>query len=348
VHARQNRELKASNSALSAQNAEFKRKEAAARLRDLPLETVAQALGCYKSPKVLQKDKDLWESPVGKLSIRDTKFFNQEEGKGGGGAIDLVMHINDCSYAHALAWLRDTYDPAAAVEAAVEAARIKAQTEVQKAPVAPFRTPQHDDRHWPRVRDYLTSVRALAGDLVDRLRADGWLGADSRANAFFVKILGNKTTSVELKGTGNSLFTGSRGRSSEGVFVVKGGNDKLAVCEAPIDAISYVQLHPQSTAIATGGTGKWRAAIEYLVKYRDQFKSVVCASDNDPGGVEMAENLGLDHEPPPNGLGDWNEAVKALRDDPHALDAQGVSKRTTGPSSHKARPKTNDASDLEI
>jgi hypothetical protein len=348
IHKRQNRELKASNSALSAQNAEYKRKEAAARLRDLPLETVAQALGCYKSPKVVQKDKDLWESPQGKLSIKGTKFFNQEDGKGGGGAFDLVMHINDCSYVEALAWLRDTYDPAAAVEAAVEAARIQAQTQVAKAPAAPFRTPQHDDRHWPRVRDYLTSVRALAGELVDRLRADGWLGADSRANAFFVKILGGKTTSVELKGTGNSLFTGSRGRSSEGVFVVKGGNDKLAVCEAPIDAISYVQLHPQSTAIATGGTGKWRAAIEYLVKYRDQFKSVVCASDNDPGGVEMAGNLGLDHEPPPNGLGDWNEAVKALRDDPHALDAKDASKRTTGPSRPKARPKANDASGLEI
>lgn len=319
VHARQNRELRASNSALAAQNAEFKRKESAARLRELPLEKVAQALGCYKSPKVVQKDKDLWESPVGKLSIKDTKFFNHEDGKGGGGAFDLVMHISACSYVEALAWLRDEFDPTAAVEAAVEAARIKAQADVQKAPAAPFRAPKHDDRHWARVRDYLTSVRALAGDLVDRLRDDGWLGADSRANAFFVKILGGKTTSVELKGTGNSLFTGSRGRSSEGVFVVKGGNDKLAVCEAPIDAISYVQLHPHSTAIATGGTGKWRAAIEYLVKYRDQFKSVVCASDNDQGGIEMAENLGLDHEPPPNGLGDWNEAVKAVRENPDAL-----------------------------
>lgn len=346
VHERQNRELKAANSALSAQNAEHKRKEAAARLRELPLEQVAQALGCYKSPKVVQKDKDLWESPVGKLSIRGTKFFNQEEGKGGGGAIDLVMHINDCKYAEALAWLRDTYDPAAAVEAAVEAARIKAQADVQKAPAAPFRAPQHVESSWPRVREYLVSVRALAGALVDKLRSAGWLGADARNNAYFVKQDGNKLTSVELKGTGRSLFTGSRGRSSEGVFVVEGGTDKLAVCEAPIDAISYVQLHPQSTAIATGGTGKWAAAVNYLVKHRDRFKAVVCASDNDEGGVEMAENLGLDHEPPPNGLGDWNDAVRAVRDDPHALDDQRLSKRAAGPSRHN--PPRSEGDDLTI
>lgn len=334
INERQVEHLKRANSRLNTDLEEARRreKEAAAALRSLPLETVAAALGCYKSPKVLQKDKDLWESPVGKLSIRDTKFFNQEEGKGGGGAIDLVMHINDCDYANALAWLRDTYNPAAAVSAAVEAARIKAQADVQKAPAAPFRAPQHVEANWPRVREYLVSVRALAGALVDKLRSAGWLGADARNNAYFVKQDGNKLTSIELKGTGQSLFTGSRGRSSEGVFVVEGGTEKLAVCEAPIDAISYVQLHPQATAIATGGTGKWAAAVNYLVKHRDRFKAVVCASDNDEGGVEMASNLGLDHEPPPNGLGDWNDAVKALRDDPHALDDKHASKRAAGPS----------------
>lgn len=319
VHARQNRELKASNGALAAQNAEYKRKEAADRLRNLPLEQVAQALGCFKTPKTVQKSQWMWESPQGKISIQDNKFFNQEDGKGGGGAFDLVMHINECTFSEALAWLRDEFDPGAAVEAAVEAARLKAQAEVAKAPSAPFRAPQHDSRSWPRVREYLTTVRALAGELVDRLQKEGWLGSDSRANAFFLKALGGKTTSAELKGTGRSLYSGSRGRSSEGVFVVTGGTETLAVCEAPIDAISYVQLHPQSTAIATGGTGKWKAAVDYIVKHRDLFKSVVCASDNDKGGAEMAENLGLPHQPPPNSYGDWNDALKAVRENPSAL-----------------------------
>ena len=311
VHERQNRELKASNSALSAQNAEYKRKEAAARLRELPLEQVAQALGCHKTPKTVAKDKELWESPAGKITIKGSKFYNQETGVGGGGAFDLVMHLQDCKYAEALAWLRDTFDPTAAVQAAVDAARIRAEAEVAKAPPKPFTAPEHDERHWPRVREYLTTVRALAGALVDQLRAAGWLGADYRKNAFFLKQDGNRTTSAELKGTGRSLYSGSIGRSSEGVFVVAGGTDKLAVCEAPIDAISYVQMHPQSTAIAVSGSGKWRAAINYLVKHRDRFLAVVCASDNDKAGADMAENLGLPHEPPQAPHGDWNEALQA-------------------------------------
>ncbi len=308
---KQNHELKKSNGELRKELAEAKRKEAAARLRELPLEAVAQALGCYKSPKTVAKDKHLWESPAGKISIDGSKFFNQESGVGGGGAFDLVMHIQDCKYAEALAWLRDEFDPAAAVQAAVDAARIKAESEVEKAPPKPFKAPEHDERHWPRVREYLTTVRALAGALVDQLRSAGWLGADYRKNAFFLKQDGNRTTSAELKGTGRSLYSGSIGRSSEGVFIVEGGTDKLAVCEAPIDAISYVQMHPQSTAIAVGGSGKWRAAINYLVKYRDRFLDVVCASDNDKAGKDMADNLGLPHEPPAAPYGDWNEALQA-------------------------------------
>lgn len=308
---RQNEALKKSNSELRREVAEAQRKEAAARLRELPLEQVAQALGCHKTPKTVAKDKELWESPAGKITIKGSKFYNQETGVGGGGAFDLVMHLQDCKYAEALAWLRDTFDPAAAVQAAVDAARIRAEAEVAKAPPKPFTAPEHDERHWPRVREYLTTVRALAGALVDQLRAAGWLGADYRKNAFFLKQDGNRTTSAELKGTGRSLYSGSIGRSSEGVFVVAGGNEKLAVCEAPIDAISYVQMHPQSTAIAVGGSGKWRAAINYLVKHRDRFMAVVCASDNDKAGADMADNLGLPHEPPQSPYGDWNEALQA-------------------------------------
>lgn len=326
VSEKQNRELKQANSDLRKQLSEAKRKEAASRLRELPLEVVAQALGCHKTPKVVAKDKHLWESPAGKISISGTKFYNQESGAGGGGAFDLVMHINDCDYKTALAWLRDEFDPGAAVQAAVEAARIKAEAEVAEAaktPPAPFQAPVHVEASWPRVREYLVGVRALAEALVDKLRNAGWLGADARNNAYFVKQEGNRITSVELKGTGRSQFTGSRGRSKDGVFIVQGGTEKLAVCEAPIDAISYVQLHPQATAIATGGTGKWSAAIEFLYRHRAKYKAVVCASDNNPAGAEMAENLSLPHEPPPNGIEDWNDAVRALRDDPTALQPKG-------------------------
>lgn len=321
IYARQARELKSANSALSLQNEELKRqaKEQAARLRSLPLEQVAQALGCY------QVERDRWESPAGKLSITGSKFFNHEQEHGGGGAFDLVMHVNDCTYSEALAWLRDQYDPSAAVAAAVEAARIKAEAEVEKAPPRPFEAPQHVESKWPRVREYLTTVRGLAASLVDKLKESGWLGADSRANAFFIKMGANgKVVAAELRGTGRSYFKGSAlgSISKEGVFVVNGGKQRLAVCESAIDAISYVQLHPEATAISTGGTGKWRAALPFIEQYGKHYQELVCAADNGVGGEGMAMNLELPHDAPPNGFKDWNEALKAVQLDPRALDVR--------------------------
>lgn len=341
---KRNRDLKRSNSSLSADLSESKRreKEAAAKLRSLPLEQVAVALGCHQTPELRRKDKLMWESPAGKLRIEDPKFFNHESGGGGGGAFDLVMHVNSCTYVEALAWLRDEFDPAAAVAAVAESARIKALEDVQSAPKVPFRAPEHVPGAWPRVRQYLTEVRALAGSLVDKLREHGWIGADFRNNAYFLKTDGKKAVSVELRGTGKSSFKGSRGRSSEGVFVVQGGADKLAICESAIDAISYVQLYPRCTAIATGGIGKWKAAVPFVEKHGDEFDVIVCASDSGPGGEGMAAAMGLPHEPPPNGIEDWNAAVVALRDDPGALDA--VPDRDPEPEKPKRKRQPRDNS----
>lgn len=338
VYERQAKQLKAANSALSQENEALKRqaKEQAARLRSLPLEKVAQALGCY------QVERDRWESPAGKLSITDSKFFNHEQEQGGGGAFDLVMHVNDCTYSEALAWLRDQYDPSAAIAAAVEAARIKAEAEVEKAPPRPFEAPQHVETKWPRVREYLTTVRGLAGALVDKLKESGWLGADRRANAFFIKMAGGEAVAAELRGTGRSDFKGSAlgSSSKEGVFVVNGGKQRLAVCESAIDAISYVQLHPEATAISTGGTGKWRAALPFIEQYGKHYQEHVCASDNGVGGEGMAMNLELPHDAPPNGFKDWNEALKAVQMDPRALDTREPEPAALPPAEKpKAQPR---------
>lgn len=355
VHERHAKQLKRSNSILSAENAELKRKQKdqADMLRSLPLEQVATNLGCYQDAKTRAKDKDQWQSPSGPINISGQKFFNHESGEGGGGAFDLVMHIHDCTYSEALAWLRDEFDPAAAINAATESARLRAQAAIQKAPAAPFRAPVHIEMHWQRVRHYLSAVRGLAVSLIDKMRQDGWLGADARANAYFIKTEGNKIVAVELKGTGKSTYSGSRGRSSEGVFPVLGGKRKLVVCEAPIDAISYVQLHPDCSAIATGGTGKWRAAMPFLLKHQDEYDSLACASDNDDAGREMAKNYGIAHEPPPGGLHDWNDALRVHQGDPEAFsntDSEEAHETAVSPSEASYTPswkldedKDNDA-----
>lgn len=304
---RSNDQLKASNGRLSQrlESVQDKRKAEADRLREIPVEHIAERLGCYPT----KKDKHLWETPCGKTSINGKQFYNHETGEKGGGAIDFVKYVQGCDYVGAITWLRDEYDPSAAIEAAAWAARRQAEEDLRKATQKPFVAPEHVDRNWPRVRDYLTRIRGLAGALVDRLREDGWLRADYRNNAVFLKNQHNTTVSAELKGTGQSSFSGSRGNSAEGVFLVRGGTERLAVCEAAIDAISYVQLHPEATAIATGGSGKWRAALDFIARHGKRFAQVVCASDNDDAGRKMAENLSLPHTPPAAPHNDWNDVL---------------------------------------
>jgi len=347
---RANAQLKRANSELNTENSEAQRKvkEAAAQLRSLPLEQVAQSLGCFQSKKLLEKDPKMWESPAGKIRIDGTKFFNHEEGKGGGGAFDLVMHVNNCSYIEALAFLRDEFDPTAAVQAAAEAARLQAMAQVKKAAPAPFQAPQHEEARWPRVRQYLTEVRALAGSLVDKLKDQGWIGADFRNNAFFLKVLGNRTTSAELRGTGQSQFKGSRGRSSEGVFPVIQGKTRLAVCESAIDAISYVQLHPDSSAIATGGTGKWQAAIPYIEQHGDKYQEIVCASDNGKGGTGMAKAMGLRHDAPPAAFGDWNDFAQAVALNPSLSSLLQHDEEPQAKATSKAQPRQSRDEDVTL
>lgn len=350
IQQRQVDHLKRANSRLNTdlEDARRREKEAAAQLRSLPLEQVAQALGCFQSKKLLEKDVKMWESPAGKIRIDGPKFFNHEEGKGGGGAFDLVMHINNCNYAQALAFLRDEFDPAAAVQAAADAARMQAQAQIEKAAPAPFQAPQNVEERWPRVRHYLTEVRSLAASLVDRLKEQGWIGADFRNNAFFLKVLGNRTTAAELRGTGQSQFKGSRGRSSEGVFPVIEGKTRLAVCESAIDAISYVQLHPGSSAIATGGTGKWQAAIPFIEKHGGEYQEIVCASDNGQGGVGMAKAMGLRHDAPPAAFDDWNDFAKAVAANPTLTSLLGPLEEPEQQQTSKAQPRVSRDDDVTL
>src|SRR5262245_6532211 len=50
--------------------------------------------------------KAKWHTPKGDISITGMKFMNWHQGLGGGGAIDLAMHLNDLDFKAAVAWLQ--------------------------------------------------------------------------------------------------------------------------------------------------------------------------------------------------------------------------------------------------
>ena len=70
-------------------------------VRAIPLEVVLTSWGAVRD----QRDKSRWHTPRGPLSVTGTKFFSWPDSHGGGGAIDLVMHLGGWDARQAIGWL---------------------------------------------------------------------------------------------------------------------------------------------------------------------------------------------------------------------------------------------------
>lgn len=307
------KKLKKSNSALSEKLEEERRQRRALadQLRSIELRDVLEAYGCHQDPK----DRSKWHTPVGRLSVTGQRFMDFSAEHGGGGAIDLVMHIEGVDFNGAVSSLARMYGEGPAL-ATVAARAAETAREAAQAPKAPFVAPEHQPGTWERVRRYLTEGRGLLGQLVDQLRDVGNLLSDKRANAvFLLRDREGGVVGADLRGTGDSDFKGCAPGTDpdRGLFRVGSGTRQLLVTESAIDAISLAELYPGSTVISTGGSSKWEAAREYIKDHGHEYRTVVCASDRDRAGEMMAERLGLPHLPPPKAE-DWNRHLQLLRD----------------------------------
>lgn len=74
------------------------------QLRDLALEDVAWELG-------LHHEEGKWKGHGHIINIDGPKFYDfaPDQQKGSGGAIDLVMHVNQCNLRQAVVWLHERF-----------------------------------------------------------------------------------------------------------------------------------------------------------------------------------------------------------------------------------------------
>ena len=71
-------------------------------VRSIPLPTVLTYWGANRD----RRDRSQWRTGRGPLSVTGAKFFNWHHRTGGGGAIDLVMHLSGCDAHTAIRWLQ--------------------------------------------------------------------------------------------------------------------------------------------------------------------------------------------------------------------------------------------------
>jgi len=104
----------------------------AAIARELPLESVLERLGCARDPK----DKHNWRTPIGRITVNGAKFYAHDQDKGGGGAIDLVMAIEETDYKGAVNWLAREFGTGAVLAQAVQISsrRSKRRQKPRQAP----------------------------------------------------------------------------------------------------------------------------------------------------------------------------------------------------------------------
>jgi hypothetical protein len=247
-------------------------RQRADRMRAVPLTAVLRLAGAQPD----RFDPHKWHTARGVLSVTGAKFINWRLGRGGGGAIDLVMHLHGLGFGQALEWL----------EAHFASLKLLA---VSPLLPPPLRLPQPASQHLAQVRHYLGQRRRLPTTLLDPLIEAGSLYADARANAvFLLRDREGRPVGAELRGTGPASWHGLApgSRKDLGCFTLPTTPQPHNIlCESAIDAISCHALHPGHRCLSTAGA---RPQTAWLAELLAQGSALHCGFDLDPTGEAMA------------------------------------------------------------
>ncbi len=248
-------------------------------LRIIDLTTVLERSGCL--PDASEKAK--WHTPVGVISITAQKFMNWTHSTGGGGAIDLVMHLRRCDFKSAVFWLDDNFPSHCAQP------RWSSTTSVVHQP---FSLPMRNDSLLPRITNYLTHERHFPHWLIDPLIQSGRLFSDNKSNAVFPLFgKGKAVVGAELRGTTYLKWHGMApgSRKDLGCFYINNcAAKKVVLCESASDAISCCALNPTFMAVSTSGANPNPAWLPRLIK---KSYEIFCGFDSDATGETCAKRM---------------------------------------------------------
>ena len=252
-------------------------KQIAGRVRNIPLSDVISITGAVRD----KYDEHKWHTSKGVISITGPKFMNWSIQKGGGGAIDLVIHLYQLDFVPAVLWLADRFpNPYCSF----------LQTPCVKN--ALFQPPEENKNHLPAIIHYLNHKRKIPMNLICQLIKTGQIYADTRSNAVFL-LLGKekKAVGAELRGITDRRWVGmAKGSKKQlGAFSVKSKNPQsIIICESAIDAMSCFALFPDCIAVSTSGA---HPAPAWLSKIMNCNIQIFCGFDDDDAGNRIANEM---------------------------------------------------------
>ena len=254
------------------------------RLRNIDLAETMQILDCIQD----SADKRNYKTEVGRITLTSEKFFNHDTGKGGGGAIDLVMHVRGCDFKTAISILGGKL--ASEHQRVIQTATDRAiQMTIENASEALTKTisevPKDHPENWPAVIDWMTKTRGIKATTLEKARAMGIVTVDERNNILFH----NETkTGSEIRGRGKD-FKGYRGKRN--LFKFQTGDEKKALLvESGTDALAAYECGFKGLIVSTGGDWK-QTAVDAINKLKIMGYKILIGTDNDESGDKKAEKL---------------------------------------------------------
>ncbi|MEN8447771.1 MAG: DUF3991 and TOPRIM domain-containing protein, partial [Cyanobacteria bacterium J06555_13] len=293
-------------------------KEVADEVREADLEGVAAELGLERD----RYDKHKWRDGDHIISINEQLFMDWLADKGGGGAIDLVMHVRECEFKEAVEWL---------------SGRKFSRPEIaprQREPQEPrlLVMPAVNERRWLAVQNYLVETRKLPAALIEKLHEKRLIYGDDFQNVVFVRhaIVSGQwqrgdVTGASLRSTWQQEhpFRGMAPGTvrSKGWFWLgtgRGAVKRVLLTESPIDTMSLAVLDKEKrtqngVTIYLSADGSGTLPLEPLKAVIRGRGKIQIAFDADRPGERMAwrvaQQLPMAERLLPACGKDWNEQL---------------------------------------
>ena len=296
-------------------------------LRDIPMTSILEADGWVKNKIKSFDGESQYDKDDMRLTVTEAKnaWYNHSNSKGGYGAIDLVMHLNDCSFANAKAFLVNQYGK----ECTLGAVYTKEKKDIKKEKGIDFAPPLQVPEKWNEVINFLLEKRMLSDKTIENLISNNRLYPDIHGNCCFVYGNTKKPAGVEKRGTGivkpgEKPFKGFAGKKAS--FWVENsdikGKKKWAICESAIEAASYIELYPDRVAWSISGSANKDLITTIIKNAKEKDIEIIIATNNDEPGRKASINLkndcleaGIDAaiELPWGDNGDWNSNLIAIK-----------------------------------
>ena len=237
--------------------------------------------------QVMRTGKEFaWDSPAGKVTIRENQWYSQYE-QTGGGAVKFLRKFFGMTYPEAVRSLLG--------ESAGQEIRAAGKEKPKPEPKNFSPPPPHSDMR--RLYAYLLNERGIDRDIIHAFTHEGLLYEDAdNHNVCFVGKDDTGTVRHLHKRATNPLsdFKGNiTGSDAEYAFHYTGKSDRLYVFEAPIDLLAFLTLYPagwqEHSYVALCSTAD-RAALRML-KDHPQLKQVYLCLDHDSAGIEGAYRI---------------------------------------------------------